>query len=249
MDPASFTFVRLVSGAVALWLLARLRWVPPGGSGNWMSAFFLFTYAACFSFAYVNLPAATGALLLFGSVQATMISHAIWAGERMQKGQFAGLFLALTGLVVLFLPGLSAPPLSGSILMLLSGIAWGIYSLRGRGTDDPISTTAGNFVRGVPFAAALSVLFLDDVHLNHLGVWLAIASGAIASGMGYAIWYLVLPSLKATKAASVQLSVPVIAAFGGVLFLDESVTQRLIVASIMILGGIALVILDKQKVK
>lgn len=246
IDAASFTTIRLVSGAIMLWLVMRMSRRVHAGGGNWMSAFALFVYAAGFSFAYVNLPAATGALLLFGAVQATMIGHGVWTGERLQRAQLVGLMLAFGGLVGLLLPGLSAPPLYGSILMLGAGVAWGVYSLRGRGARDPTNVTAGNFLRAVSMAVALSILMFDDTSLDRAGFWYAVSSGALASGMGYAIWYTALPALTATNAATVQLSVPVIAALGGVVFLDEPVTLRLVFAAIAILGGIALVILKKQ---
>lgn len=246
IDAASFTSIRLISGALMLWLIVRITRGARTGGGNWRSAFALFAYAAGFSFAYVNLPAATGALLLFGAVQATMIGHGIWAGERPRKLQLMGLLLALGGLVALLLPGLSAPPLPDSVLMFGAGIAWGIYSLRGKGAGDPTLVTAGNFLRAVPFAAALSLIMYDRATLDSAGSWYAIASGALASGIGYAIWYMALPALKATHAATVQLSVPVIAALGGIIFLGESITLLLVFASAAILGGIALVILEKK---
>jgi drug/metabolite transporter (DMT)-like permease len=248
IDAASFTTIRLVSGAVVLWLIARLLRTDRSGSGNWRSAFALFAYAAGFSFAYLSLPAATGALVLFGAVQATMIGYGIWTGERLRGLQVAGFGLALGGLVGLLLPGLSAPPLSGSLLMLAAGIAWGVYSLRGRGAGDPTRVTAGNFLRAVPFAAALSVLTHDGAAVDSAGVGYAVASGALASGIGYAIWYSVLPALKATSASIVQLSVPPIAALGGIVFLGEPLTLRLVLTSAAILGGIALVILVSQRV-
>lgn len=246
IDAASFTAIRLCSGAVMLWLVVRVRGGAYTGAGNWRSALALFAYAAGFSFAYLSLPAASGALLLFGAVQATMIGHGLWAGERLRRMQLAGLALALGGLVGLLLPGLSAPPLQGSLLMLGAGVAWGVYSLRGRGAGDATQVTAGNFLRAVPIAAALSLLMIGDVSLDRAGIAYAVASGALASGLGYAIWYTALPGLKATKAATVQLSVPVIAALGGVAFLGEAITLRLMLASVAILGGIALVILEKR---
>ncbi|MGA8148541.1 MAG: DMT family transporter [Gallionellaceae bacterium] len=249
IDAASFTTIRLISGAMMLGLVVRMRRATPGGRGNWLSAFALFAYAAGFSSAYVNLPAATGALLLFGAVQVTMIGHGIWAGERLLRLQLAGLVLALAGLVGLLLPGLSAPPVLGSLLMLGAGVAWGVYSLRGRGAGDPIRVTAGNFLRAVPVAAALSLLMHDGTSLDSAGFGYAVASGALASGIGYAIWYTALPALKAAKAATVQLSVPVIAALGGIVFLGEPLTLRLILSSAGILGGIALVIVEKQHAK
>ncbi len=245
IDAASFTTIRLVSGAVMLWLLVKMRRTAPGGKGNWLSAVALFIYAAGFSFAYVSLPAATGALLLFGAVQATMIGHGIWAGERLRRLQLVGLVLAFGGLVGLLLPGLSAPPLYGSILMLGAGVAWGVYSLRGKGAGDPASVTAGNFLRAAPISVILSVLMLNGASWDIAGFWYAVSSGALASGIGYAIWYTVLPALKATSAATVQLSVPVIAALGGIMLLGEPLSLRLVLASLAILGGIALVILEK----
>lgn len=247
IDAASFTLIRLVSGAITLWLVVRMSRSAQTGRGSWRSALALFAYAAGFSFAYVSLPAATGALLLFGAVQATMIGHGIWAGERLLGLQLVGLVLALGGLVTLLLPGLSAPPLTGSLLMLGAGVAWGIYSLRGRGAGDPIKVTAGNFLRTVPLAVAVSLLMHDGASVDSAGFWYAVSSGALASGIGYAIWYTALPALKATSAATVQLSVPVIAALGGILFLGESITLRLVFASIAILGGIALVILERKE--
>jgi len=246
IDPASFTTIRLISGAAMLWLVVRMSHRTPGGSGNWWSAFALFVYAAGFSFAYVSLPAASGALLLFGAVQATMIGHGIWTGERFRRLQLAGLLLALGGLVGLLLPGLSAPPLFGALLMLGAGVAWGIYSLRGKGAGDPVNVTAGNFLRAVPISAALSIIMFNNTSVDNAGFWYAISSGALASGIGYAIWYTAVPALKATSAATVQLSVPVIAALGGIVFLAEPITLRLTVTSVAILGGIALVILEKR---
>jgi len=251
IDAASFTTIRLVSGAIALWLIVRLRDAARTDSGthvdgsNWLSALVLFAYAVAFSFAYVSLSAGTGALLLFGAVQATMIGWGLYRGERFLPGQVVGLLLAFAGLVGLMLPGISAPSLQGSVLMLGAGVAWGVYSLRGRGAGDPTRTTAGNFLRSVAFAVALAVAALPWSSLDHAGVCYAIASGALTSGVGYAIWYTALKGLKATHAATVQLSVPVIAALGGVLFLDEHVTLRLLVAAVAILGGIALVVLGR----
>ncbi len=246
IDAASFTTIRLISGALMLWLVVSVSRRTHTGRGNWLSAFALFAYAAGFSFAYVSLPAATGALLLFGAVQATMIGHGIRAGEHLLKLQLAGLVIALAGMVGLLLPGLSAPPMFGSILMLASGVAWGVYSLRGRGAGDPLRVTAGNFLRAVPIAVALSLLMCQRTSMDSTGFCYAVASGALTSGIGYSIWYTVLPALKAAKAATVQLSVPVIAALGGIVFLGEPITLRLLLSSVAILGGIALVILEKQ---
>ena len=243
IDAATFTSIRIVAGALTLWIIVRLRRRVAGPEGSWASAFWLFAYAAGFSFAYVTLTAGTGALLLFGAVQATMIGVGVWRGERLGRLQLFGLALAFGGLAGLLLPGLSAPPLAGAALMLFAGFSWGMYSLRGRGmAGDPTTVTAGNFLRAVPFAALVSVAWLAHASVDALGIAYAIASGAIASGVGYAIWYTALPLLKATTAATVQLSVPVIAAVGGILFLGEAFTLRLVLASAAILGGIGLVI-------
>ncbi len=247
IDATSFTTIRLISGALVLWFIVRRKRDTSSGKGSWLSAIALFVYAAGFSFAYISLSAATGALLLFGAVQVTMIGYGIWSGERFRNLQLFGLLLAFGGLVGLLLPGLSAPPLYGSVLMLGAGVAWGIYSLRGKNGGDPTRVTAGNFLRAVPFTAALSLIMLRSSSLDTAGLWYAISSGALASGVGYAIWYTAVPQLKAAKAATVQLSVPVIAAMGGILFLGESLTLRFVLASVAILGGIALVILEKQR--
>jgi len=242
IDAASFTAIRIVAGALALWLIVRMRDGKTSPAGNWPSALALFVYAAAFSFAYLSLSAATGALLLFGAVQATMIGVGLWRGEGLRGWQIVGLASALGGLIGLLLPGLSAPPLEGAALMLGAGVAWGIYSLRGRGAGDPLRVTAGNFLRAVAFAALLSVALTSRLSLDGVGVACAIASGALTSGVGYAIWYTALPGLKATSAATVQLSVPIIAAVGGIVLLGEAPTLRLLLASVAILGGIAMVI-------
>ncbi len=247
IDAASFTTIRLVSGALMLWLLVSVRRGIHLAGGSWVSASALFIYAAGFSFAYVSLPASTGSLLLFGAVQVTMIGYGAWTGERLRAVQVAGAGLAFAGLLGLLVPGLSAPPLFGSILMLVAGVAWGVYSLRGRGSGDPTEITAGNFMRAGLITIAMSALMIHSLSVANAGVWYAMASGALASGIGYAVWYMALPRLRAAPAATVQLSVPVQAALGGIVFLGESLSVRLVLASVAILGGIALVILDKQQ--
>ena len=246
IDAASFTTVRLLSGALVLWVLVKLRGGARDGKGSFRSALALFAYAAGFSFAYLHLPAAAGALILFGAVQTTMIAYGLWSGERLTPPQLAGLLLAGAGLVGLLLPGLSAPPLASALLMLGTGAAWGVYSVRGKGAGDALQVTAGNFVLAVPMALALSVLLLRDAAFDPAGTWYAFLSGALTSGVGYAIWYTALPFLKSTTAAAVQLSVPVIAALGGVAFLDEPLTLRLLAASVAIIGGIGLVVLGPR---
>jgi drug/metabolite transporter (DMT)-like permease len=242
IDPASFTSIRILSGALVLCLIVALRGQAPQRSGNWLSALALFVYAAGFSYAYLTLSAATGALLLFGAVQATMLAYGLWRGERLHGWQIAGLLLALAGLVGLLLPGLSAPPLAGSTLMLAAGVAWGVYSLRGRGAGDPTAVTAGNFLRAAVFCIVLTLATLTGAAGDSAGALYAAASGGLASGLGYAVWYTALRGLPATSAATVQLSVPAIAAAGGVLLLAEPLNLRLLLAATAILGGIALVI-------
>lgn len=248
IDAATFTTIRLVSGALTLWLLVALRRLGPvTAGGSWVSGLALFVYAGAFSFAYIGLSTAMGALLLFGAVQVTMISIGHWRGDRLRPLQWLGFAVAFAGLVGLLLPGLSAPPLLSSALMLSAGIAWGVYSLRGKGAGEPTLATAGNFVRSVPFAIVLSALMLGQFRLDPAGVGYAVASGAITSALGYAIWYMALPALKAATAATVQLTVPVIAAVGGILLLSEPLTLRLVLAALAILGGIWLVIYQKQR--
>jgi drug/metabolite transporter (DMT)-like permease len=246
LDAASFTTVRLVSGALTLLLIVRMTARASARAGDWLSAFALFGYAACFSFAYRSLTAATGALLLFGAVQATMIGYGLKAGERFTKSQLAGFVLALGGLASFLLPGVAAPPLAGCVSMLVAGAAWGMYSLRGRGAADPLAVTAGNFARAVPACIALSVVTLPWATFDRAGFCYAIASGALTSGLGYVAWYAALPSLRAIQAASVQLSVPVIAALGGALLLGETPDARLLLGAAVVLGGISLTIAAKR---
>jgi drug/metabolite transporter (DMT)-like permease len=251
IDAASFTSVRLISGATMLLLVVVLGGRRPAGSrGSWISAGALFLYAVAFSFAYVSLSAGTGARILFGAVQATMIGVALASGDRPHPLQWLGLLLALAGLIYLVLPGLAAPPPVGAALMGAAGIAWGVYSLRGRTAADPLADTAGNFARTVPLVlavSAVSLLVLGRGHLSGAGMVLAAVSGAVTSGLGYVIWYAALGGLTATRAATVQLSVPVLAAGGGVLFLSERITLRLVLSAIMILGGIALTVAARER--
>nr|WP_246307583.1 DMT family transporter [Azospirillum melinis] len=253
IDPAGFTLVRIASGAASLWLIARATGHAKAGAGSWRGAAALLAYAAAFSFAYLTMTAGTGALLLFGAVQATMILVGLYRGERLEPLQWGGLALALGGLALLLAPGLSAPDPLGALLMVVAGAAWGIYSLLGRASRDPIATTAGNFLRAAPMAAVLALLVALAAPLSGGGLrWdqgglvYAVLSGALASGVGYSIWYAALPALTAARAASVQLSVPVITALVAVLALGERITPVLAVSSVAVLGGIALVILGKS---
>lgn len=242
IDAATFTTVRIVSGALALWLIVVINGGARRPGGNWSSAFALLAYAIAFSFAYLALSAGTGALLLFGAAQLTMILAGLAAGERLRPRQLFGLALAFVGLLYLVLPGVTAPPLGGAGLMVVAGIAWGVYSLRGRGSTSPLAETAGNFVRASPGAVLLSLLMLASAELDGRGVAYAVLSGTLASGAGYAVWYAALPRMRTASAATAQLSVPVIAAVGGMLFLGEPFTLRLGIASVVTLGGIALVV-------
>lgn len=248
IDPASFTSVRMISAAATLTVILQVKGNKPLAAGSWKSAAALFAYAAGFSLAYMNLTAATGALLLFGAVQLSMISISLWRGEKMSLPQLAGFALALVGLVVLVFPGLAAPPITSSALMMGAGIAWGVYSLRGRGVGDPTMVTAGNFIRTIPMTVAFSLIAFSQFSADKLGLVYAVLSGAVTSGLGYAIWYHALPKLKAMEAAIVQLSVPIIAAFGGIVLLGESLTLRLLLAAIAVLGGILLVTVEKTRV-
>jgi drug/metabolite transporter (DMT)-like permease len=255
VDPATFSAVRFVSGALTLMLLSRLSVASAfpeswrrGASGSWKSAWILLLYAIPFSFAYVQLTAGTGALILFGSVQVTMLLAALRSGHRPHPVQWFGLALALGGLIYLVLPGLTAPPLASSGLMAVAGFAWGMYSLRGRHASNPLLETTGNFVRTAPLVLAAMLVSLPLLHVEQKGVALAVASGALASGMGYVVWYTALPGLTPLVAAVVQLAVPVLAAAGGIVFLSEAISIRLVLSAIMVLGGIGLSIAGKERV-
>lgn len=242
IDPASFTGLRILAGALTLWLLLQIGKTRQSAGGDWLSALALFVYAASFSYAYINLDAGAGALLLFGAVQLSMLAWGLLRGERFSGGQIGGLLLALSGLLILLLPGSRAPALDGALLMLLSGVAWGIYSLRGRGASNPLAATAGNFIKAVPFAAVLCLVMLGQQQWDAPGIMYALFSGALTSGVGYAIWYAALPGLVAIQAASVQLSVPLLTAIAGAVLLNEALTATLIISGAAILGGIAMVL-------
>ena len=249
IDPVSFTTLRLVSGALALFPIARLIGESSPSQrtvGSWWSGFALFAYAAAFSLAYVSLNTGMGALILFGSVQVTMLGAALRSGERLGVVQWLGALAALGGLVYLVLPGIAAPKPLGALLMSGAGIAWGVYSILGRGAPAPVVMTAGNFARTVPMAILASAVAFSSIHLQPSGILLALLSGVVTSGLGYILWYRVLRSLSTARAAVVQLMVPVLAAFGGVFFLSEQVSVRLVVASVLILGGVALAVIKRQ---
>ncbi|MBU2411389.1 MAG: DMT family transporter [Gammaproteobacteria bacterium] len=259
IDPAQFTTWRLLSGTVTLVLLSafqclkhqhndlKIAWLE----GSWLSAFALFIYALGFSYAYVTLSTGMGALILFGAVQLTLILFAVWAGQKLVWLEWLGLAIAFAGFVYLVLPTLSSPSLLGFILMTLAGVAWGLYTWRGKISAKPLFATTSNFVRTIPMLLiALLVIYLNTEQSQIAqpeGMILAVTSGAIMSGLGYAIWYAVLPYLSASMAAVLQLLVPIIATIGGVFFANESITLHLVIATLSVLGGVLLVILARKR--
>lgn len=250
IDPTTFVAIRIVSGALMLWLVLALRRQSARLEGTWAGALALLAYAMAFSYAYTHIPAGTGALLLFGAIQISMILYGLAIGERLSPLQCAGMALAVTGLVALMLPSADAPPVFYGFLMILSGVAWSIYSLLGRGAKNPAAATAGNFIRAAPVALALLLaqFVMSHVRIDIPGAAYAVASGAVTSGLGYILWYAALKQLSVTRAATVQLSVPVLAALGGTLFMDEPLTALLVAASALVLAGVSLVIAAKRRV-
>ena len=244
IDPASYTAVRLVAGAVTLWMIAVFRRKESFGKsgGSWISAAMLFLYAVTFSFAYISLSAGTGALILFAAVQITMIAVGLYTGERPEILEWLGLVIAIVGLIYLVSPGITAPSIVGSALMATAGIAWGVYSLRGRGAIDPVRVTSDNFLRTVPLVIGLILLWLPTLTMTPMGFLWAALSGSITSGVGYVLWYAALPHLTTTRAATVQLAVPVLAAVGGIAVLSEAISLRLVISAVVILGGVGLAV-------
>lgn len=251
IDAAGFTAVRLLAGALVLLVILSFRRnkdsVPV--KGRWVSALMLFIYASAFSFAYITLQTGTGALILFGAVQITMVMMSLISGNKLHYGEWLGMVLAFAGFVYLVLPGVHAPSPAGFILMASAGIAWGVYSMNGRKSGNPISDTAWNFLRTVPFVLLLILLSFKNIHLSQSGFVLALVSGAVTSALGYILWYMALGGLTATLAAVVQLSVPVIAALGGIIFVSEQLTLRFILSTLLILGGIFIVIMGRRASK
>lgn len=247
IDASSFTIIRLLSGVVVLFLLINLFKTKEEASerGSWTAGFMLFIYAVTFSFAYITLDTGTGALILFGSVQITMILISVISGTRLHISEWTGLVLAFTGFVYLVLPGVSAPSLTGFVLMTLSGIAWGIYTLMGRSSKNPMMNTASNFFRTIPLILVLAIITMSQMQTSPEGILLAVISGALASGIGYTIWYIALGGLSSTQAAVLQLLVPVLAALSGVIFVSEEITFRLVISATIILTGILLVMIGK----
>jgi drug/metabolite transporter (DMT)-like permease len=251
IDAAGFTIFRLFSGAIVLFLIINLskKNVKKSNKGSWLGGATLFLYAVTFSFAYISLDTGIGALILFGAVQITMILWSVLKGNRLHLSEWAGILISFGGFIYLVIPGATAPSPIGFILMTMSGIAWGIYSLIGRNSKNPLMDTAYNFMRTIPFIILVFIIFINHMHYSYEGILLAILSGGITSGIGYVLWYMALGGLSATQAAVVQLLVPVIAAFGGVIFVSESITFRLAVSAIMVLGGILLVFLGRKYFK
>ncbi|WP_417778361.1 DMT family transporter [Stutzerimonas xanthomarina] len=247
IDAATFSMIRLTSGALVLWLLLALRKSGNGYAGSWSGALALSIYAVAFTFAYIKLDTGTGALLLFGAVQLSMLAYGFFRGERLAPLAMAGLLLSLGGLVALLLPGASAPQTGSAALMIIAGLAWGAYSLLGRGAADPLGLTAANFLKAIPIALVLCLPFIGNLQFDGWGAFYAVLSGALASGLGYAIWYAALKGLNATQASTVQLSVPILASLAGVMLLSEPLTVRMVAVSIAVLGGISLVLCTKAK--
>lgn len=255
IDASSFTGIRLFSGAVALFIILSIKSKTKGNikkinqevtsKGSWMASFTLFIYAITFSYAYLSVDTGTGALILFGSVQITIILLSLISGTRLHFIEWSGVIVAFTGFIYLILPNITTPSINGFILMTVSGISWGIYTLKGRSSKNPLMDTTYNFLRTTPFVALLAVLTVQSANLSPEGILLALISGAITSGLGYTIWYIALGGLSSTQAAVIQLSVPVIAAIGGVIFVSEPITTRLIIAATIVLSGILMVVLGK----
>jgi len=248
IDAAGFTSVRLLSGALVLSCILKVSDKKSGSSarGSWSAACMLFIYAVTFSFAYLTLNTGTGALILFGSVQITMILWSLFSGNRLLPIEWLGVIVAFSGIVYLVLPGVTAPSFIGFSLMTAAGIAWGLYTLKGRGSTNPLSDTSYNFLRSIPFVIVLGLFFFRNLHISHEGIILAAISGSITSGIGYTLWYIALRGISATQAAVVQLSVPVIAGFGGVVFVSEQISLRLSLSALLTLGGILMVILGRK---
>ena len=247
IDASSFTVIRLLSGTIVLLIIiGSTRNTTEGSSkGSWSASLMLFIYAVTFSYAYISLDTGTGALILFGSVQITMILLSLIAGTRLHLTEWAGVTIAFTGFVYLILPGITAPSTIGFLLMTVAGIAWGIYTLKGRNSKSPLMDTAYNFFRTTPLIILLALITINNTNYSSEGILLAVLSGGITSGIGYTIWYIALGGLSSTQAAVLQLSVPVIAALGGVIFVSEAITSRLTISATMVLGGILMVVLGR----
>ncbi len=248
IDASGFTIIRLLSGAIVLSIILLISKNKSSSQkkGSWFSSFMLFLYVIAFSFAYKSLDTGTGALIMFGAVQISMITISIINGNKLHFSEWVGVVVSFLGFVLLILPGITAPSTIGFILMVVAGTAWGIYTLNGKNSKNPLRDTAYNFIRTIPFLLVLLILVYKDIKYTHEGIWLAVISGGVTSGIGYTIWYIALRGLSTTQAAVVQLLVPVIAAFGGVLFVSEKITVRLSLSSLLILGGILVVMISRK---
>jgi len=252
IDPGAFTVIRLVSGAAVLLLLVYFRHFKKNSKrskGSWISAMMLFMYATAFSFAYVSIDTATGALIVFGAVQITMITYALLKGYKMHGSEWLGMLIAFIGFVYLMLPGAQSPPVLGAVIMTISGIGWGMYSVLGKKSENPLEDTAYNFLRSIPFLLLILFFLIHEQNYSVQGVLLALLSGMVTSGLGYTIWYMALRGLTTIQASVVQLFVPVLAGIGGFLFLNEIISLRLWISALLILGGILLLNLKKRKSK
>lgn len=247
IDPESFTAIRLFSGALFLLCLIRFRQPSTALGGSWKGGLSLFLYAYLFSLAYLELGAGVGALILFGSVQITMFVCGWLRGEMLRLKVVLGMLVAFTGLLALLLPTNDAPPLTSALIMMASGIAWGAYSLIGKGSENPLSDTTGNFVRSLPLMLAAWVLLSGEAHFTSAGLMYALGSGVLASGAGYSIWYAVVKRVSAQQAATLQLSVPVLASIGGVILLSEPMTWRMLLSSAIVIGGIAVALIPLRQ--
>lgn len=255
IDAASFTVIRLLSGIIMLFIimcatqLIKQSAIPnnekTSSKGSWFGSVLLFVYAVTFSYAYISLDTGTGALILFGTVQITMIVLSLISGTRLHSSEWTGVIIAFIGFIYLILPDITTPSVTGFVLMTISGIAWGIYTLQGRSCENPLTDTAYNFLRTIPLITILTIISLKGMNYTTEGIVLAALSGGIASGIGYAIWYIALGGLSSSQAAVLQLSVPAIAALGGVIFVSEAITLRFAISSAMVLGGILLVVIGK----
>lgn len=248
IDAASFSTIRIIAAAICLWLITVVtRRGSVWTQGSWLSALTLFVYAIPFSYAYGLLTAGTGALILFGTVQVTMIGGALFEGERPHARQWVGLLVAIAGLVYLLFPGIASPSPLGGALMTIAGMGWALYSIHGRGAVDPVAQNGGNFIRTLPMLIIISVLALRQQHIETTGAILAILSGAVTTGLGYAVWYSALRGLTATRAALVQLLVPVITVAGGVVLLREPLSPRVVLSAAIVIGGIALALTANER--
>ena len=248
IDATSFTSIRLASGALTLMIILGLskHKMTNSNKGSWRASFFLFVYAAGFSYAYLSLDTGTGALILFGAVQITIMLVSFMTGERFNKVEWLGLLIAFSGFVYLITPNLTTPSFIGFISMMIAGIAWGAYTICGKQSSSPLFDTAFNFLRSLPLVILLIAITYPSIEINANGILLAVLSGSIASGIGYTLWYTSLPYISSIHAASLQLLVPVLAAFGGIVLANELIEIRLITSSVLVLGGIALVIFGKK---